>query len=195
MRLGSTVGGSLWEPQWKWQDRFVDALPGPVRQMLVLRAPPSDLGQCVGQRRVDRYPGIATDVYAKFKESVARSRLTVLERPGTCLLECLAMNGPTVLFWDPTLWDFRDEARPCIDALRSAGILWDAPESAAAHVAAVYDDPDAWWNSDSVQKARTAFVERFALSRSDWMRQWKRALCEELVAATSPASLPVHVQD
>jgi putative transferase (TIGR04331 family) len=190
-RLGSTAAGSMWEPQWQWQDRFVGALPAPLRRQVTLRPPPYDFGQGVRQRLCDRYPEIAIDGCARFKQSVARSRLTILERPGTCVLESLAMNGPTVLFWDPTLWDFRNEAAPYLAALRRVGILWDSPELAAAHVAAVYDDPAAWWNSEAVQTARGAFAERFALARRDWVDCWVRALREELTCAGEKAR-PAH---
>lgn len=190
IRLGSTAAGSLWEPQWRWQERFVAALPSSLRQRVALRPPPVDaeLGQNVRRKLKDRYPEIAVDLCASFKKSVASSRLTVLERPGTCLLESFAMNDPTVLFWDPTLWDFRDEAVPYIDALRRAGILWDSPESAATHVAAVYGDPVDWWNNESVQLARGAFAERFALARRDWAGSWVRTLRQELMSSTKEVS-------
>jgi len=191
LRLGSTAGGSLWEPQWKWQNRFVGALPASLRQQTVLRAPPVDLGQSARQRLLDRYPEITLDNCAGFKQSVARSRLTILERPGTCLLESLAMNRPTVLFWDPTLWSFREEAAPYIDALRRVGILWDSPESAAAHVATVYNTPADWWDSKPVQAARGAFADRYALARRDWASCWVRALREELTYS-GEKTRPVH---
>jgi putative transferase (TIGR04331 family) len=193
-RLGATPGGSLWEPQWQWQGRFVGALPARLRRLVTLRPPRVEVGQAVRERLCDRYPELTVDACVRFKPSVARSRLTILDRLGTGALESLAMNSPTVLFWDPNLWSFRDEASPFVDALRQVGVLWHSPESAAAHVAAVYDDPDAWWHGESVQKARAAFVERFAMSRPDWMRQWKLNLCNELVVATSAPDRPGGMQ-
>lgn len=181
-RLAPPWPGSLWEPQRRWQELFVGALPAQLRRHLALRPPPREMGQSVRQRLCDRYPEITIDSCAEYKQSVARSRLTILERPGTCFLESLAMNGPTVLFWDPTLWNFRGEAVPYLDALRRVGILWDSPEGAAGHVEAVYADPATWWNSAPVQAARGAFAERFALARRDWPGCWIRAVRAELSA-------------
>lgn len=181
-RLGATGAGSLWEPQWQWQVRFMNGLPAALRQRVAVRPPPQDIGQCVNQRLRDQFPEISVDRSSGFKQSATRSRLIVLERPGTCLLESLAMNHPTVVFWEPTLWNLRDAATPYFEALRNAGILWESPEAAAAHVAAVYHDPSTWWDTESVQAARGAFVERFALARRDWPSRWIEAICEQLSA-------------
>jgi len=187
-RFQSEPSGTQWMEHWDSHGRFLDALPDQLRRRIVLRPPPVDFGSGIQQRICDRYPSMAVDTCATFKHSVASSRMTVVETPGTAVLESLSMNAPTILYLDPDLWDIRDEAAPYIERLRLAEILWDSPEAAAAHVAAVYEDPELWWAQESVQTARMAFVERFALGRESWVRSWLTALREEL--ALSPSSLP-----
>jgi putative transferase (TIGR04331 family) len=98
------------------------------------------------------------------------------------------MNAPTIVFCDRGLWDFRDEAVPYFDRLRQAGILWDSPESAAAHTAKVYDC-SGWWNGHAVKGARAAFVERYALSDPDWTSAWTRALRRLVLDQPADSSL------
>jgi putative transferase (TIGR04331 family) len=184
VRLGPAPAGSLCTALWQWQARFVGSLPGAIRRQLVVRPPLDDMGQNVCERLCEQFAELHVDSRTSFKQSVASSSLVVFERLGTGALESLSFNVPTVLFWDSNVWRFHDRAVPRLDALRRAGILWDSPESAAAHVAAVSADPSAWWNRDAVQDARRAFVESFSLARRDWLRGWVQALDDELARTT-----------
>jgi putative transferase (TIGR04331 family) len=115
------------------------------------------------------------------------SRMVVFDNLGTGFLETLIGDVPTILFQNPNLWETRDEARPYLEDLRRAGILWESPESAAAKVAEVYDDPEAWWTQPAVQEARNRFVERYAYASPDWSKQWASALKEEALLAGTVA--------
>lgn len=107
----------------------------------------------------------------------------VTDHPGTSFLEGLVANVPVVAFWDPERWEVRDEAAPYFEELRRVGILWDLPEAAATKVAEVYDNPSAWWESETVQAVRRRFVDRYALAREDWVECWVKALKEEITLA------------
>lgn len=183
-RLDSTPVGAQWEQQWEWQARFVGALPDHLRRRVMLRPPPADFGQGLRQRLCDRYPEIAIDRSHAFHRSAVQSRLTVIEKLGTGLLETLAMDTPTVLFWDPRLWEVREQAVPYFEALRGAGILWDCPDDAAAHIATVYEDVESWWRGSPVQAARRGLVDRFALGRRDWARCWVDVLKRQVARAS-----------
>lgn len=183
-RLESSPAGTQWQTQYDWQARFLGALPDDVRRCIVLREPPVDFGHHIRRQLRGQHPEIGLDDSTSFKVSVSRSRITVVEKLGTAILETLAMNAPTVAFWDPTLWSVRDEAASYLDMLREAGILWDSPCSAAAHVAAVYEDTSAWWDRASVQDARRTFAERFALAHRDWAGHWLRALEDPAISST-----------
>lgn len=187
-RLQSHPVGAQWEAHWGAHRRFVGALSNGVRRRLVLRPPPVDYDSGIQQRLQDAFPDIRLDDAATFKRSMTRSRFAVIDTLGTAMLETLAMNLPTVLFWDPAVWEVRGEVAPYLEAMRKAGILWDSPESAATHLMQVYEQPAQWWESHAVQEARCAFVERFACARKGWIESWLRAVREELMVPAEAAA-------
>ena len=67
-------------------------------------------------------------------QALCGSRLSVCTYNATTVLEILVSNFPTIIFWNPTLFELRDSAQPYYDELRKASILHDTPESAAIKV-------------------------------------------------------------
>jgi len=133
------------------------------------------------EQAAERFPQVAVDHHDhSFGYQMNRSRIVVVDHPGTIFLKTMAANIPSVIFFDCRHWDFRPEAEPYLDLLRQAGIFYDTPQAAARQVAQVYDQVDAWWLSRSVQDSRKGFVNHFALSSPDWNRQWVKAITQEL---------------
>ena len=93
---------------------------------------------------------------------MARSRLQIATYNATAHLETLALNVPTIAFWDPRRFELRPSAVPHLQILRAAGIFHDTPESAAAQMARVWDDVAAWWQSPNVQTAREEFCFQYS---------------------------------
>jgi putative transferase (TIGR04331 family) len=106
--------------------------------------------------------------------SVAASRaaLVVHNYLGTSWLETLAMNVPTVCFYDPEFYRPRAEARPFLDALVRVGVLHYSGSEAAKFVNSLRGNPTAWWQSVEVQEAREAFVARYANFSDNWLEAW-----------------------
>jgi putative transferase (TIGR04331 family) len=105
------------------------------------------------------------------------ARLAVIPYPDTALIEAMVIGVPVVAFWDPGLWEVRDDARAPFDALREAGVLHEDPRVAAAQVDRVYERAGEWWSAADVQAARSAFLQRFAIP-GDWLSGWSRFLGE-----------------
>ena len=160
---------------------FIEAL-GPQRQRdMFYRGHPVDFGWRISEQIAARFPQVVIDDHKHpFGYQMNRARLVVFDQPGTTLLEALAANVPTIMFFDPRHWDFRPEAQPYFDMLQRAGIFHDTPPAAAQQVAQVYERVDPWWFSPDVQEARTEFVKHFALGSADWNRQWVEAIAQEL---------------
>lgn len=120
-------------------------------------------------------------------ERFAQSRVVVHNYLGTSYLETLALNIPTVCFYNPDSYAFRNEAQPYMNDLERVGILHDSGESAAKFLNEIAEDPKGWWGQDDVQNVRTRFVERYANFTSEWSSQWKqefrRAIDESEVVA------------
>lgn len=113
----------------------------------------------------------------------AQSRLVVHNYLGTGYLETLALNIPTVCFYDPDTYAFRAEAEPFMQAMERVGILHPSGKAAARFVAGLLNDPNDWWSKPEVQLARNEFVERYANFSSDWKRDWEmefRSAIEEI---------------
>lgn len=112
-----------------------------------------------------------------------KARLAVVTYPETSFIEALTLNVPTIGLWDFSLYEMRPEAQPYFDALQKSGIIYSDPKEAAQKVADVYECATSWWNSEEVQSARLAFLERFGLASRDWRHRWVRYL-KELAASS-----------
>jgi putative transferase (TIGR04331 family) len=102
----------------------------------------------------------------------SRSKLVIHNYLGTSWLETLAMNVPTVCFYDPSIFRAREAARPFIDALARVGVIHHSGAEAARFVNDLNGDPSVWWSKPEVQEARESFVARYANFKEDWLPGW-----------------------
>ncbi len=106
------------------------------------------------------------------KVLLTESKLCVCTSNSTVFLETLALNFPTIIFWDPLHYEIRPDAVPFFKLLVDAEILFYTPEDAARKVNDVFANVDQWWHSDSVQMVRNKFCEQYARSSCDWVHEW-----------------------
>ncbi|MEY4400944.1 MAG: hypothetical protein RL072_809 [Actinomycetota bacterium] len=102
----------------------------------------------------------------------AQSKLVIHNYLGTSWLETLAMNVPTVCFYDPAVFRAREVARPYIDALARVGVIHHSGVEAARFVNELKGDPSSWWSKPEVQEARETFVARYANFSENWLPGW-----------------------
>ncbi len=108
-------------------------------------------------------------------ESFSRSTLVVLDHPQTTICQTLAGDIPTIGYWDWDAWPLTADAEPFFAELERVGVLFRAPEAAAAQVNAVWRDARRWWNEPERQRARLAWCSQFALhDRHCWWSWFKR---------------------
>lgn len=166
--------GWQWLDYFDWLERFI-AAADPWR--VSLRLYPHDYGWNRRGRLKEKFPGLRLDdsrlPLLKRAESAS---LVVTDYPGTPFCELLALDVPSVHFWDERLWEARASAEPFFAALRRAGVVQPDPEAAARQVAAVRADPRAWWDRDDVKFARRSFVERYARVDARWPARWRAEL-------------------
>ena len=166
----------------QWQVQFLAAIPDRLRRVVRFRPYPEEFGYTVREHLTNHLGPLQWDDASRpLTLALQDARLVVVDHSGTTFLEVLRCGVPTVLFWDPRLSEVREEAEPYVEALRTAGILYDSPEAAAGHVTEVYEAPHVWWSSPSVQEARQRFIERYALGRHDWRAWWTPVLDRELM--------------
>lgn len=158
----SAVVARQWLDYFDDQCSFVEHLPRRIRSVLTVRLYPGDFGWEQAARWRDRFADLRLDSgNASIDAQMRRSRLYIATYNATTYLESFNMNMPTVIFWNPRHWELRDSAIEYFEDLGRVGIFHESPESAARHVAAVWDDVDAWWFSERVQEVLARFKRRY----------------------------------
>ncbi len=178
-RFYSHPQGSHMEDYFQWQFRFLQSLSSLLRKRILFRPHLHPDAHGLKERLTGRFPDLGWQEGIPFREGMRRCSLAVIDHLSTSLLETLAADRPTLLFWDPQRWEIRPEAEPSFRALRESGILWDSPETAAGHLKKIAGDPSGWWAGPEIQEARRSFVGRYASCRRDWDRVWSQTLREE----------------
>jgi putative transferase (TIGR04331 family) len=166
-----------WLDYFNDQCRFVDALPDEIRRCLLVRLYQSDYRWGQAARWEDRFPDVLLDDgEVPIAPLIAKSRLYVSTYNATTFLESLALNIPTIIFWNPNHWELRESVVPYFERLKEVGIFHKSPESAAHQMARVWDDVATWWYSDSVQAARKEFCYRYSRMPEQPLKEMEHVL-------------------
>ena len=99
------------------------------------------------------------------------SRLVVHNYLCTSYLITLALNIPTVCFYDPEVYKFRSEVNYFINKFNDYGIFHQNGESAAKFLSKT--DIDDWWNKKEVQSTRKSFVNNYSNFSNSWVNPWE----------------------
>jgi putative transferase (TIGR04331 family) len=97
-----------------------------------------------------------------FFSLLAKSRLVVHSYDSTGFLETLALNVPTMAFWQNGFDHLVPEAKPYYQELVEIGILHLTPKSISEKINNEWADIELWWNKSEVQKIRNKFCEQYA---------------------------------
>ena len=171
------VAAAQWGQYLCEQINFAAALPRQVRDHLIVRLYPSDFGLDQRARWRERFPDIEIDdAHMGINRQIRRSRLYVSTYNATTFLETFTMNVPTVIFWNPHHWELRDAAKPYFDRLADVGVFHSSPESAARHIAAIWEDVAGWWGQDRVQTAIGDFKKCYCNLPDGMMNRLEKTL-------------------
>jgi len=172
-RFHSSPVGTQWDGYYDWQHKFFERLPADLRRIVVFRPYPMSYGHRGESLIRKAFPTVTWDDSRRLvHERLGSVKLVVIDHLATTLLETLAANIPTILFWDPNRWEVRKDAEMYFESLRRVQILWYSPEQAAEKLVEIWEDPGSWWNGDTLQKALRQFVARYALVQQDWVSSW-----------------------
>ncbi len=103
----------------------------------------------------------------------AQSQLVVHSYLCTSYLETLALNIPTVCFYNPIVNSFDAKAQPLINELEHNSILHRSGKDAARFVSSISENPLNWWFKANVQEARSNFVRHYANFSEHWLQEWE----------------------
>jgi putative transferase (TIGR04331 family) len=94
------------------------------------------------------------------KKQMSESSLVIIDYISTAHLESIQMNIPTIFFWDKNSYYLNDEYKDFFKCLIEVGICQTSPEEASFFVEQIKDNPQKWWNSEKVQKAKKKFLSK-----------------------------------
>jgi len=112
-------------------------------------------------------------------EEMRKCRLLVLDHPGTTWNIAMAMNTPTICFWEREHFAFNQEADLFLDRFEELGLFFESPLKAAERVNVImneYDDLTEWWNQNEIQELRKEWMQAYAMASKDWFWVWTTAL-------------------
>lgn len=184
--MGSSIVASQWLDYFNDQCVFVEHLPEPIRNALTVRLSSLDWGWEQTRRWHERFPDLHLDEgHSSIDDLIRRSRIYISTYNATTYLESFTMNVPTVIYWNPNHWELRDSAIPYFEELKRVGIFHETPESAAHHVATIWDDVDAWWNSLAVREVLERFKQRYCYLPDDLLDRVEATLREVIVDSSN----------
>ena len=114
-----------------------------------------------------------SDENQSLDDILPETRILVSTYNGATVLESLASNIPTVIFWNPSFFELTSFGEEQFAKLRSAKIFFTNPVEAAHHVNATWSNVGEWWFQPEVQNIVSEFCDAMAwrnprLVRSLW---------------------------
>lgn len=159
------VSATQWSSYFKDQERFVAGLRDEGRRNLLVRLNHNDYGFGQVSRWRDSFQDIQLDDGRRpMRDMLTKARIYISTYNATTYLESLALNFPTIIFWNSNHWELKSDVAPYFNLLESVGIFHKTPESAAQKMNEIWDDVDRWWLSSETQKARRIFCEKYSKS-------------------------------
>ena len=128
----------------------------------------------------------AGDSYGK---ALHQGRLVVCTYPQTTFSEAAA-SGPTILLFDPTLWEVHNDFSDLLGMLSEAEIAHYDPVAAARFVDRCWPEIEDWWRSKKVAKACATFFRDACLIARRPAGPWGMFLQKERDAVVSKQSRP-----
>ena len=99
------------------------------------------------------------------------SRLVIHNYLCTSYLITLALNIPTVCFYDPEVYKFRPEVDYFVNKFNDNGIFHKDGESAANFINKT--NIDDWWNQTDIQLVRKSFINNYSNFSQNWTHPWE----------------------
>ncbi len=109
-------------------------------------------------------------------EEAPDCKLVVIDHCGTTLLQTLAMNVPTIMYWEENICQLSSEALSDFKALMEVGIWHTNEVDAANFINSNYDNIPEWWNSPRTQNAVKTFCQKYALTSENYQESWEKFL-------------------
>ena len=141
---------------------FLDNLILSIRKQINIILHRINFLNCHQEKLLSKHNDLTFDKNLDIKNSIKKCRLYISTYNATTYLESLYWNIPTICYWNPEYWEINDESKALFEILISVGILYHDPVKAAHKINQVWDNVDAWWQSDELQNARKLFCNKYS---------------------------------
>ena len=165
------------------QKIFISNLDKSIRRNTVIRLHPGYKNHKFREdlRWLEFDNNLEIDCYqSSFFSSLSKSRLVVHSYDSTGFLESLALNVPTMAFWQNGFDHLVPEAKQYYQELVDIGILHLSPKSISEKINNEWADVDLWWNKLEVQKVRSRFCKQYARQIENPIQVLKNLLTKNL---------------
>ncbi len=141
---------------------FLDNLTPSIRKKINIRLHRLNFSNFHQEKLLSEHNDLTFDKNSDIKNSIKKCRLYISTYNATTYLESLYWNIPTICYWNPKYWEINHESKALFELLKSVGILYHDPVKAAHKINQVWDNIDAWWQSDELQNARKLFCNKYS---------------------------------
>ena len=156
---------------------FAQGLRKDILKKLTVRLSVADWGWEQAERWKESFDYICLESANKsMYRSINENRLFIGTYNATTILEALASNCPTILFWNPKYWELNASALKDYERLKRSGILFDTPMEAADQVNKVWDNIDQWWLEGDRQEVIKIFCSKYAKTEKNWLYSWRNEI-------------------
>ena len=154
---------------------FCSKLNDSIKENINIRPYPN-LGWYTNLRYADMLSPKSVNAEGSHKNFIAKAKLIVCTYPQTTFSEAMASGKPTILVYDPQLFEFIPETKELIDILISAKIIFYDSCKAANHVNNIWLDIESWWENEKVVRARNSFLQISLSGNKNSINEWVKFL-------------------
>ncbi len=95
------------------------------------------------------------------------SQLVICAYPGTTKYESLAMDIPTIFYWDKTSWEWNEKFKSILNKLQECNVYFSCGKKLAQFLNHNLHNIDCWWKTPKTQEAITLFKNEFRWHQSE----------------------------
>lgn len=169
----TSYGPISWVTYFDWQERFISSLDKTIIDQILLRVRPGTLKNAYLEKLSQLKQNTVPTQRCSFFKQLYQAKILISDNCQTTFLYGLAINIPTIIYWDTKQIKLNATFQKHIDDLEAVGIFHSSPESAAKKLNQIYSNPVLWWNTKEVQNVRMSFCKKYTRMPSNWLLEWK----------------------
>lgn len=164
-------------PYQRFKGDFFKKLPDLISSKIVYKGYPSVAAGYEKTYKDEDFIGDYIPIFSKYidypmsaRELVAKSKLVIVDYLSTSYIETIFSNVPTVILRSEQVFRLNDSYKNFYLELENAKIMFTSIDEAVKHIEEIYKDPQTWWNSELVTKARKLFIDKNLKSNNCFLK-------------------------